>query len=85
MARHKDRKPVVIEREGKRIRIHLATIRVNEYPRMTQEEFADFIGIGKTTLSRIENGHMLPGMPIALSICRRLKKPVEEVFELLPE
>lgn len=85
MGKQKERSPVIVEREGIKTKVHLAVIRVKEYPQMTQEEFANHIGIGKTTLSRIEKGHMLPGLPMALMIAYNLKKPVEKIFEYLPD
>lgn len=52
---------------------------------VTQEEFANFIGVSRQTVVAIEKGNYTPSLLLGLKIARFFKKKVEEVFKLTNE
>lgn len=49
---------------------------------LTQEALATRVGISRSTLSAIENGHIDPGVSVAVRIARALKTNVETIFPI---
>lgn len=47
---------------------------------VTQEVFADAIGVTRQTVIAIEKGNYTPSVFLALKIAGFFKKPVEEIF-----
>ncbi|MEW5321354.1 helix-turn-helix transcriptional regulator [Geobacillus thermoleovorans] len=56
-----------------RLRVILAEIKAKD-PSFTHEQFAERVGIGKSTLSGLINGHKLPNLENAYKIARELAK-----------
>jgi DNA-binding XRE family transcriptional regulator len=56
-----------------RLRVMLAEIKAKD-PSFTHEQFAERVGIGKSTLSGLINGHKLPNLENAYRIARELAK-----------
>ncbi len=57
--------------------------RVYEYRKaknVTQEQFAEAIGVSRQTVIAIEKGNYIPSLLLGLKIARFFKKKVEEVF-----
>jgi putative transcriptional regulator len=52
---------------------------------ITQEEFADKIGVSRQTVIAIEKGNYTPSVLLAIKIARFFGKKVEEVFEYVYE
>ena len=57
---------------------HLRTIRLQR--RMTQERFAEVLGISVDFLSLIERGRNAPSFETLEEIAKRLRMPVAELF-----
>ena len=49
---------------------------------VTQEEFADAVGVSRQTVIAIEKGNYTPSVHLALKIARFFKVPVEAVFKI---
>ncbi len=49
---------------------------------VTQEEFAEAIGVSRQTIIAIEKGNYIPSLLLGLKIAKFSKKKVEEVFSL---
>lgn len=49
---------------------------------LTQKQLAEKSGVGRTTISNIENGIYVPGVDIAIRLARALDCAVEDVFLL---
>ena len=49
---------------------------------VTQEEFAEAIGVSRQTIIAIEKGNYIPSLLLGLKIAKFFKKKVEEVFSL---
>ncbi|KND47108.1 MAG: putative transcriptional regulator [Parcubacteria bacterium C7867-004] len=49
---------------------------------VTQEEFADAVGVSRQTVIAIEKGNYAPSVALALRIARYFKVPVETLFSL---
>lgn len=49
---------------------------------LTQKQLAEKSGVGRTTISNIENKVYIPGVDVALKITRALGCTVEDVFML---
>lgn len=49
---------------------------------LTQERLAMKIGISRSTLSAIENGHIDPSVSLAIRLARALKTNVEKIFPI---
>jgi putative transcriptional regulator len=49
---------------------------------MTQEQFAERIGVSRQTVIAIEKGNYSPSVLLALKIAQVFKKPVEEIFSI---
>jgi putative transcriptional regulator len=47
---------------------------------VTQEEFAQAIGVSRQTVIAIEKGNYIPSLLLGLKIARFFKKEVEKVF-----
>ena len=47
---------------------------------VTQEEFAEAIGVSRQTVIAIEKGNYIPSLLLGLKIAKYFKKTVEEVF-----
>ncbi|MDP3899634.1 MAG: helix-turn-helix transcriptional regulator [bacterium] len=49
---------------------------------VTQQDFADAIGVTRQTIIAIEKGNYTPSVLLALQIAQYFKKPVEEIFQI---
>ncbi len=49
---------------------------------LTQKELAAILGIARTTLSNVENGHVRPWPRLRINAARVLGVPEEDLFEL---
>lgn len=49
---------------------------------VTQEDFADAIGVSRQTIIAIEKGNYTPSVLLALKIAHYFKTPVEHIFTL---
>lgn len=49
---------------------------------VTQEEFAEKVGVTRQTIIAIEKGNYVPSLLLAMKIAKFFKKSVEEVFKL---
>lgn len=47
---------------------------------VTQEQFADAVGITRQTVIAIEKGNYIPSVLLALKIAKYFKKGIEEIF-----
>ncbi|MDP2676792.1 MAG: helix-turn-helix transcriptional regulator [bacterium] len=47
---------------------------------ITQQEFADAVGVTRQTVIAIEKGNYTPSVLLALKISRFFKEPVEKIF-----
>jgi len=47
---------------------------------VTQEAFAEDLGVSRQTVIAIEKGNYIPSLLLGLKIARFFKKPVEKVF-----
>lgn len=47
---------------------------------LSQAELAEAAGVSRQTIANIERGNYSPSVHVALAICRRLGKTVEEIF-----
>jgi len=59
------------------------TNKVNEFRKdkdITQEQFAESVGITRQTVIAIEKGNYTPSVLLALKIAKYFKKRVEEIF-----
>ncbi len=52
---------------------------------ITQEDFAEKIGVTRQTVSAIEKGNYTPSVLLALKIARFFKKRVEDIFSITYE
>lgn len=59
-----------------RIRVERAEVR------MTQQQLADAVGVGRQTINAVEAGRFVPSTVLALKIARCFGKSVETVFQL---
>jgi putative transcriptional regulator len=51
---------------------------------VTQEQFAEAVGVSRQTVIAIEKGNYTPSVLLALKIARHFKQPVENVFIYKP-
>lgn len=49
---------------------------------VTQEEFAEAVGVTRQTVSAIEKGNYTPSVLLALKIAKFFKQPVEKIFSI---
>ena len=49
---------------------------------LTQEEFAERVGVTRQTVIAIERGNYAPSVLLALKIAKVCKKPVETIFKI---
>ena len=47
---------------------------------MTQEELADFVGVRRETIVRLEKGLYNPSLKLAIDIAKTFNMPVENIF-----
>jgi putative transcriptional regulator len=47
----------------------------------SQAELAERLGVSRQTVNAIENGKYDPSLPLAFSLARTFKRPIEEIFE----
>jgi putative transcriptional regulator len=52
---------------------------------VTQEEFAEAVGVSRQTVIAIEKGNSTPSVHLALKISRFFKVPVETIFKIAYE
>lgn len=50
--------------------------------KLTQEAFAERIGVSRQTVIAIEKGNYVPSVLLALRIAAVFKRPVEEIFTI---
>lgn len=49
---------------------------------LTQEDFAEKVGVTRQTVISIEKGNYTPSVLLALKIARVFKVPVEDIFQI---
>lgn len=49
---------------------------------ITQQEFADFVGVTRQTVIALEKGDYTPSVALAIRVARYFKQPVEKIFIL---
>ncbi|KGE72064.1 XRE family transcriptional regulator [Spirochaeta lutea] len=59
---------------GNTIKIH------RQMAGLTQEDFAQRIGVTRQTIIAMEKGNYVPSVLLALKIAREFEKPLEEIF-----
>ncbi|MES2584763.1 MAG: helix-turn-helix transcriptional regulator [Pseudomonadota bacterium] len=47
---------------------------------LTQQQFADALGVSRQTVISIENGKYDPSLPLAFKIAQFLKARIEDIF-----
>jgi putative transcriptional regulator len=52
---------------------------------MTQQQLANLVGVTRQTIVAIENEKYSPTLELAFRIARAFNKPLEEVFNYLPD
>lgn len=52
---------------------------------MTQGELAELAGVTRQTIHAIEKGKYAPSLQVAFRIARAFGRPLEEVFQYVPE
>jgi putative transcriptional regulator len=52
---------------------------------ITQQTFADALGVSRQTVIAIEKGNYTPSVLLALKIAKFFKKPVEDIFSIAYE
>lgn len=52
---------------------------------VTQEDFADAVGVTRQTVIAIEKGNYTPSVLLALKIAKFFKQPVEKIFSIAYE
>ncbi|WP_037547512.1 helix-turn-helix transcriptional regulator [Spirochaeta lutea] len=62
------------ETVGNTIKIH------RQMAGLTQEDFAQRIGVTRQTIIAMEKGNYVPSVLLALKIAREFEKPLEEIF-----
>jgi len=50
---------------------------------VTQEQFAEKVGVTRQTVIAIEKGNYVPSLLLAMKISNFFKKPIEEIFKLI--
>ena len=54
--------------------------RYRRWEDLSQQELADAVGVSRQTIANIERGNYSPSVHLALDICRRLNRTVEQIF-----
>ena len=65
------------------IKNHVSDLRLKKG--VTQEEFADAVGVTRQTVIAIEKGNYTPSVLLALKIAKFFKQPVEKIFKIVYE
>lgn len=52
---------------------------------VTQEDFANAVGVTRQTVIAIEKGNYTPSVLLALKIAKFFKQPVEKIFSIVYE
>ncbi len=52
-----------------------------EHGQMTQQEFADKVGVTRQTIIATESGRYAPSLPLAFKIAQTFGVPIEQVFQ----
>ena len=47
---------------------------------LTQEQLADFVGVRRETIMRLEKAQYNPSLKLAIDISRAVKAPIEDIF-----
>ena len=47
---------------------------------LTQEQFADIVGVRRETIMRLEKAQYNPSLKLAIDISRAVKAPIEDIF-----
>jgi len=58
---------------------HLRQLR--KMQQLSQEELAEHLGISRQSIIALEQGHTMPSLPLAVSICQFFNTAFEDVFE----
>lgn len=67
----------VIKNEIRRLRF--------DHNEMTQQELAERVGVTRQTIIAIEQGKYSPSLEVAFRIAAAFRKPLEEVFQFVPD
>ena len=67
---------------GKHMRDHVynKVYELRKEKNVTQEEFANALGVSRQTVIAIEKGNYIPSLLLGIKIARFFKKPVEGIF-----
>lgn len=52
-----------------------------KHKELSQEELADALGITRQSVIALEQGHSMPSLPLAVSLCRFFNAAFEDIFE----
>ncbi len=66
------------------VRNRIRTLRF-QHDELTQQELADRIGVTRQTVNAIEGGKYSPSLEVAFRIALVFEKPLEDVFQYVPE
>ena len=50
---------------------------------LRKSQLAYYARVGRSCITKLEQGSLVPSLDLALRIARCLKKPVEEIFQLV--
>jgi putative transcriptional regulator len=48
----------------------------------SQKQLAEALGVSRQTVNSIETGRYDPSLPLAITIARHFRRPVEEIFHV---
>jgi putative transcriptional regulator len=72
-----------VSRSNLRIQNTIRTLRFH-HSEMTQQALAEQIGVTRQTVNAIEGGKYSPSLEVAFRIAEVFNKPLEEVFQYIP-
>lgn len=67
-----------------KVKCNLKVLLLTELDDMRQNEFAAELGMNYNHFNRIVNGKVIPTLPTALKIAKRIGKHVDEIWEIVP-
>ena len=63
-------------------RVYNSVRKLRKEAGLTQEYFAEAMGVSRQTINSIERGKYIPSLPLALKIARFFKCSMDEMFSL---
>lgn len=67
------------------IKCHLKVLLITELGDVTQKRLAEELGLNYNHFNKIVNGQIIPTLPVALRIAKKVGKHVDEIWELKNE